>query len=116
MGARVEQQVRKAAARRPAESRPRVPPRRALNARWLGTLEYGLDLDRNWEPVLFVDGGKAWNESNHRTGGVGGSGPLALDGGLGLLLGSDAIRIDVARDLRAEHAPARVSFRLSHTF
>src|SRR5690606_10548251 len=41
MGARVEQQVRKAAARRPAESRPRVPPRRALNARWLGTLEYG---------------------------------------------------------------------------
>lgn len=84
----------------------------------LGTLEYGLDFgtDVELEPVLFVDGGKAWNESDHQTGGVGGSGPLAMDGGLGLLLGSDAIRVDVARNLRAERAPARVSVRLSHAF
>lgn len=82
----------------------------------LGTVEYGLDLDSNVEPVMFVDGGKAWNESNRETGGIGGSGVLALDGGLGLLLGSDGIRIDLARDLRAQRAPARVTLRLSHAF
>lgn len=82
----------------------------------LGTLEYGLDVDANALPVLFVDGGMAWNESDDRTGGVAGSGPLALDGGIGVLFGSDGLRVDVARDLRAKRAPARVSVRLSQSF
>ena len=82
----------------------------------LGTLEYGLDVDANARPVLFVDGGMAWNESDDRNEGVAGSGPLALDGGVGVLFGSDGMRIDVARDLRAVRAPARVSVRLSRSF
>lgn len=82
----------------------------------LGTLEYGLDVDVNMRPVLFVDGGMAWNESDDRSGGVAGSGPLALDGGMGVLFGSDGMRIDVARDLRAVRAPAHVSLRLSRSF
>jgi hypothetical protein len=82
----------------------------------LGTLEYGLDLETNVRPVLFVDGGMAWNESDQRSGGIAGSGPLAVDGGAGLLFGSDGLRIDAARDLRAERAPVRVTMRLSQSF
>jgi hypothetical protein len=35
---------------------------------------------------------------------------------MGLLFGSDGLRIDVARDLRAQRAPARVTVRLSRSF
>lgn len=82
----------------------------------LGTLEYGLDVDANARPVLFLDGGMAWNESDNRAGGIAGSGPLALDGGIGVLFGCDGLRVDVARDLRARRAPARVSLRLERSF
>src|SRR5690606_11871317 len=41
MGARAERQARRVAGRRQGESRPHLPPARALRARWLGTLEYG---------------------------------------------------------------------------
>ncbi len=41
MGARAERQARRVAGRRQVESRPHLPPARALRARWLGTLEYG---------------------------------------------------------------------------
>src|SRR5690606_19864250 len=41
MGARAERQARRVAGRRQGESRPHLPPARALRARGLGTLEYG---------------------------------------------------------------------------
>lgn len=82
----------------------------------LASLEYGVDVGANVVPVLFVDGGKAWNESENASGGVAGSGPLALDGGIGLMLGADALRVDIARDLRAEQAPARVTVRFANSF
>ena len=81
----------------------------------IATLEYGVEVRTRVRPIVFFDAGKAWNESDERGGGVAGSGPLALDGGLGILLGADGFRIDVARDLRQEDAPARVTVRLFHT-
>ena len=80
----------------------------------LGTLEYGLDFGSAARPVLFVDGGKAWNESQDAGDGVAGSGKLALDGGVGFLFGSDGFRVDVARNLRAERAAAIVTVRMFH--
>ena len=82
----------------------------------LASLEYGVDVGANVAPVLFVDGGMAWNESKNANGGIAGSGPMALDGGIGLLLGADGLRIDIARDLRKERAPARVTVRLANSF
>jgi hypothetical protein len=84
----------------------------------LGTLEYGLIIKEQIRPVLFVDGGKAWNQAQHRSGGIGGSGPLALDGGVGLQLGAGmtSARVDVARNLRLERGPAWYSARLSVPF
>lgn len=82
----------------------------------LGTLEYSVDLGSSPVPVIFFDGGKAWNESQHLSGGVAGSGPLELDGGLGFLFGSDGLRIDIARDLRRDHAPARVTLRMARSY
>ena len=81
----------------------------------LATVEYGIEVGARARPVVFLDGGKAWNETDDRSGGVGGSGPLALDGGVGVLLGADGFRIDLARDLRRERAPVRVTMRLFHT-
>jgi outer membrane protein insertion porin family len=81
----------------------------------LATVEYGIEVGARARPVVFLDGGKAWNEIDAQSGGIGGSGPLALDGGVGVLLGADGFRLDVARDLRRERAPARVTVRLFHT-
>lgn len=81
----------------------------------LATVEYDIELGAQVRPVLFLDGGKAWNQNDDQSGGLGGSGPLALDGGLGFLVGADGLRIDVARNLRAERVPARVTIRLFHT-
>ncbi len=80
----------------------------------LATVEYGVDFDTSVRPVLFLDSGKAWNENDNQTEGIAGSGRLALDGGVGFLLGSDGFRIDLARDIRSRRAPVRVTVRLSH--
>lgn len=81
----------------------------------LFTAEYGLVLDEKVRPVLFLDGGKAWNQVEDRSGGIGGSGPLALDGGLGFQLGEGptSARLDIARNLRMKRSGAAVSFRVS---
>ncbi|MBK8231625.1 MAG: BamA/TamA family outer membrane protein [Candidatus Eisenbacteria bacterium] len=79
----------------------------------LGTVEYQIDPADGFQTSLFIDTGLAWNESAAEGGGIGGSGPLALDGGIGLTLGTQGLRIDVARDLRKERAPARITARLS---
>lgn len=78
----------------------------------LATIEYGVEVDEGLQPILFVDSGRAWNESERRAGGVGGSGPLEIDAGIGILLGKRGPRIDVARDLRKERAEAKVTLRL----
>lgn len=77
------------------------------------TAEYAIDVGGEVQPMLFLDSGKAWNEADDRAGGVFGSGPLELDGGLGLQLGRRGPRVDVARDLRREHAEAKVSVRFA---
>jgi hypothetical protein len=84
----------------------------------LMTVEYGVIIKEKVRPVLFVDGGKAWNQEERLSGGIGGSGPMALDGGVGLQLGSGmtSARLDVARDLRVKRGPAWVSLRLSVPF
>lgn len=79
----------------------------------LGTVEYQIDPADGFQTSLFIDSGLAWNESAAESGGIAGSGPLALDGGIGLTLGTQGLRIDVARDLRKERAPARITARLS---
>lgn len=79
----------------------------------LGTIDYQIDPGDAIKTALFLDTGMAWNEADHQSGGIAGSGPLALDGGLGITLGDERIRIDVARDLRRERASARVTARLS---
>ena len=79
----------------------------------LATLEYSIDPGDAIKTVLFLDGGMAWNEANDVSGGIAGSGPLALDGGIGVALGTQGLRVDVARDLRKQRAPARVTARLS---
>lgn len=80
----------------------------------LGTVEYGVDLGGSTQPVLFVDGGKAWNESQNAADGIAGSGELPLDGGIGFLIGSEGVRIDIARNLRVERASAMVTIRMFH--
>lgn len=79
----------------------------------LATAEYVLHFSPEFQTALFLDSGKAWDQSNDRSGGIAGSGRLALDGGVGVRVGNDGLRIDVARDLRAERASARVTVRLS---
>jgi hypothetical protein len=76
----------------------------------LGTLEYGINPGYQLRPVLFLDWGKAWNRSSD---GTAGEVPYALDGGVGLQLGTGltSARVDAARDLRAQRAPVRVTFR-----
>ena len=70
------------------------------------------------QPVMFIDWGKAWYQCLSKSGGIGGSGPLEIGGGMGVAFGKGALagRLDVARDLRAKRAPARVLFRLGVPF
>jgi outer membrane protein assembly factor BamA len=84
----------------------------------LGTLEYGLELPRQIRPILFIDSGRTWVGRERHGGGVGGSGPWLVDGGVGLQLGAGPLsgRLDLARDLRAERSTARLSFRLGFPF
>jgi hypothetical protein len=81
----------------------------------LATLEYGVNPGVPVRPVLFLDWGKAWNQSTGDSGGPAGTGeiPYALDGGIGLQLGTGftSARVDVARNLKAERAPIHVTFR-----
>lgn len=79
----------------------------------LGTIDYQIDPGDAFKTALFLDTGMAWNDAESQSGGVGGSGPLALDGGIGITLGDERVRVDVARDLRRERASARVTARLS---
>ncbi len=85
---------------------------------FLATLEYGLEPYGEVQPVMFVDWGKAWYQCQRESGGIGGSGPLEIGGGMGVAFGKGALagRLDVARDLRAKRAPARVLFRLGVPF
>ncbi len=84
----------------------------------LATLEYGLEPYGDLQPVMFVDWGKAWYQCQSESGGIGGSGPLEMGGGMGVAFGKGALagRLDVARDLRAKRAPARVLLRLGVPF
>ncbi len=81
---------------------------------FLASLEYGLESYGDVQPVIFADWGKAWYQSLSESGGIGGSGPLEISGGMGLAFGKGALagRLDVARDLRRKRAPGRVVFRL----
>jgi hypothetical protein len=75
----------------------------------LGTAEYGITIEQQVRPILFIDTGKAWNESSEAERNM----SYALDGGIGLQLGSGPMtaRLDAARDLRREHAPVHFIFR-----
>lgn len=82
------------------------------------TLEYGFEAAPQVRPVLFLDTGRTWAAAFPRAGGLWNSGPFHVGGGVGLQLGTGPLsgRLDVARDLRENRAPARVTLRLGYPY